>query len=147
MFKVAAIDHIVLRSSSPELMIAFYCNVLGCLMERETPPETGLVQLRAGSSLIDIVDVNSKLGRAGGESPHGSGNNLDHFCLQLKPATESEILQHLQARGVSTGDFEERYGAEGVGRSLYIQDPEGNVVELRPQLPTERFDTSDQPER
>ncbi|MCB1754282.1 MAG: VOC family protein [Gammaproteobacteria bacterium] len=121
-------------------MVAFYCNVLGCSLERET--SAGLVQLRAGTSLIDIVDVDSKLGSIGGGPPTDSGRNLDHFCLQLKPASEEEILRHLQTRGVQTGDFEERYGAEGFGRSLYINDPDGNIVELRPQLPVERIDAT-----
>ena len=66
MIRVRLIDHVVLRTADVRRMVRFYSNVLGCAVERELPPETGLVQLRAGQSLIDIVDVESELGRAGG---------------------------------------------------------------------------------
>lgn len=129
--EIAAIDHIVLRTSKLDEMLDFYCRVLGCTVERETSPELGLVQLRAGDALIDLVTVDGELGRKGGGPPADSENNLDHFCLQLEPISEAEIAAHLQARGIDPGPFEDRYGAEGMGRSVYIRDPEGNTVELR----------------
>ena len=116
-------------------MLDFYVGVLGCEIERETSPEIGLLQLRAGNALIDLVTVDGELGRKGGGPPAGSENNLDHFCLQLKPISEADISACLRARGIEPGPFEDRYGAEGMGRSIYIQDPEGNTVELRSQLP------------
>ena len=131
--KIAAIDHIVLRTSRLDDMLDFYCRVLGCRVERETGPELGLVQLRAGNALIDLVSVDGELGRRGGGPPGASDNNLDHFCLQLEPISEAEINDRLVAHGVEVGDFEQRYGAEGMGRSVYIEDPEGNTVELRAQ--------------
>lgn len=132
--EIAAIDHLVLRTSKLPQMLDFYCGLLGCVVERETAPEFGLVQLRAGNALIDLVTVDGELGRKGGGPPAGSDNNLDHFCLQLKPISEADIAAHLRAQGIEPGRFEDRYGAEGMGRSVYIQDPEGNTVELRSQL-------------
>ena len=129
--EIIGIDHIVLRTSKLNQMLDFYCRVLGCNIERETPIETGLTQLRAGNALIDIVAVNSELGRMGGGSPTKTENNLDHFCLQLKPISEADIKQYLLERGVDEGDFEMRYGAQGYGPSIYIRDPEENIVELR----------------
>lgn len=134
MFEIAGIDHIVLRTTKLTEMLRFYCDVLGCRVERETSEDLGLTQLRAGNALIDIVTVDSKLGRMGGPAPSAEGNNLDHFCLQLKPIAESEIKQHLQDHGIAAGEFDERYGAQGFGQSIYIQDPEGNTVELRSQI-------------
>ncbi|AOE50332.1 VOC family protein [Kangiella sediminilitoris] len=131
MFKVTGIDHIVLRTSKLEQMLHFYRGILGCEIERETPANTGLIQLRAGSALIDIVTVDSKLGRMGGGPPTNKDNNLDHFCLQLKSISEEAIKQHLESHGIEAGSFSERYGAQGFGQSIYIQDPEGNTVELR----------------
>lgn len=133
MLEIVAIDHIVLRTSKLNAMLDFYCNVLGCKVERELPAETGLTQLRAGNALIDIVTVDSELGRLGGEAPTATGNNLDHICLQLKAISEDDIKAHLHQAGITEGDFEERYGAQGFGRSIYIRDPEGTVVELRSQ--------------
>ena len=131
MFKVAGIDHIVLRTSNKQALLNFYEGVLGCEIERDTPAEVGLTQLRAGTALIDIVAVDSKLGALGGPAPGPNGNNLDHFCLQLEPVLEEDIRSHLTSHGVSVGEFASRYGAEGQGRSIYIEDPDGNVVELR----------------
>ncbi|TQV85745.1 VOC family protein [Exilibacterium tricleocarpae] len=140
MFEIAAIDHIVLRTSRREQMLQFYCGVLGCRVERETAPETGLTQLRAGNALIDIVTIDSDLGRRGGPAPAADGNNLDHFCLQLKPVAEQAMREYLQTHGIEAGEFKRRYGAQGFGPSLYIRDPEGNTVELKSQLPPEDGD-------
>ena len=134
MIEIAGIDHIVLRTTKLKDMLEFYCNVLGCTIERETTVETGLTQLRAGSALIDLVNVDSDLGRMGGGAPTESENNLDHFCLQLKPISDIEIEKHLSEHGINEGSFHDRYGAQGVGKSIYIKDPEGNTVELRSQI-------------
>lgn len=131
MIKPVAIDHIVLRSAHYRELIEFYCNVIGCTLERETTAEFGLTQLRAGNALIDIVDVNGKLGKTGGAAPGPTGNNLDHFCLQIEAFDEAELIAFLRSQGVNCGEFHERYGARGMGRSLYISDSDGNTVELR----------------
>jgi glyoxylase I family protein len=131
MIKPVAIDHIVLRTDRYAELIDFYCKVLGCSLERATSDDVGLTQLRAGNSLIDIVDVNAELGKVGGPTPGLSGNNVDHFCLQIEPLAENEIQAYLRMCGVEAGDFEDRYGAQGMGRSLYIKDLAGNTVELR----------------
>ena len=134
MFVISGIDHIVLRTTKLNMMLDFYSGILGCKVERETSEETGLIQLRAGKALIDLVVVDSRLGKLGGGAPTSTENNLDHFCLQLKPISESEIKSHLSSHGIEVGDFNDRYGAQGLGKSLYIKDPEGNVVELRSQI-------------
>ena len=131
MIRVRTIDHIVLRTRHVPEMVQFYSDVLGCTVERTLPPETGLTQLRAGESLIDIVDVDSELGRAGGGPPGATENNLDHFCLQLEEIGEKELRSWLESKGVEAGSFETRYGAEGFGPSVYISDPDGNTIELR----------------
>lgn len=131
MIKPKLIDHIVLRTDRYRELIAFYCDVLGCELERETSAEMGLTQLRAGESLIDIVDVAGELGRAGGAAPGASGNNVDHFCLQIEAFDEEALRDFLQEKGVEVGDFHSRYGAQGMGRSIYLKDIAGNTVELR----------------
>ena len=133
MIRIAAIDHLVLRTPQPAEMIRFYCEVLGCSLERTLPDDIGLSQLRAGNALIDLVSIDSKLGRAGGPAPAEKGNNLDHFCLQIEPFDESELLDYLSQHGIETGAFDTRYGAQGFGPSLYIRDPDGNTIELKAQ--------------
>ncbi|MGB5444504.1 MAG: VOC family protein, partial [Psychromonas sp.] len=96
--------------------------------------ETGLIQLRAGSALIDLVSVDSELGRLGGGAATTTENNLDHFCLQIKSISEEEITRYLLSFAIVVQPFSRRYGAQGFGNSTYIKDPEGNTVELKNQI-------------
>jgi len=127
---IRGIDHVVLRVRDLARSIRFYCGALGCREERRVDA-LGLVQLRAGSALIDLVDVAGALGRLGGRPPGESGRNLDHFALQLAAFDEPALRAELAAAGIEAGEVGERYGAEGLGPSLYIRDPDGNVVELK----------------
>ena len=131
MIRVRLIDHIVLRTQNRERMLHFYSHVLGCEVERRLPAQVGLIQLRAGRSLIDLVDVDSELGRAGGPPPSGTAQSVDHFCLQIEAISEPDLRDWLESNGVAVGDFAVRYGAEAFGRSVYIRDPDDNIVELR----------------
>jgi glyoxylase I family protein len=124
------IDHLVLRITSLDKMLHFYCQALGCTVERRQD-EIGLVQLRAGRSLIDLVPIDGKLGRVGGAAPGHEGHNMDHFCLRVEPFDEASIRSQLAQHGYAAGAVEQRYGAEGEGPSIYLSDPEGNVVELK----------------
>jgi catechol 2,3-dioxygenase-like lactoylglutathione lyase family enzyme len=130
MLKLQGIDHLVLRVVDLDVMVRFYVDTLGCTVERRQD-EIGLVQLRAGRSLIDLVPVDGKLGRMGGAAPGAEGRNLDHFCLRVEPFDEPALRAHLAAQGVDAGRTESRYGAEGEGPSIYLSDPEGNAVELK----------------
>lgn len=129
-FDLTGLDHVVLRVKDAPAAIAFYVDVLGCRLEK-TQAEIGLYQLRAGASIIDIVPVDGKLGRAGGAAPGEEGRNLDHFALGVSPFDEAAIRRDLAAHGVEVVESGQRYGAEGYGPSVYIRDPEGNVVELK----------------
>jgi glyoxylase I family protein len=127
---IREIDHIVLRVIRLDEMIRFYCDVLGCCIERRQD-EIGLVQLRAGAALVDLVPVDGKLGKSGGAAPGPEGRNLDHVCFRVEPFDAAAIHAHLAAHGVAAGPVESRYGAEGEGPSIYLQDPEGNMIELK----------------
>jgi len=128
--QLAAIDHVVFRVKDMGLMVAWYGEVLGTRVEREAP-ELGLVQLRAGSALIDFVDADGKLGRQRGAAPEGEGHNVDHVCLRVLPWDGEAILAHLAAHGIADATIASRYGAEGQGPSIYLTDPEGNGLELK----------------
>lgn len=130
MIRIREIDHVVLRVVDLDEMLRFYCDVLGCSVERRVDA-LGLVQLRAGRSLIDLVTVDGKLGRNGGAAPGAEGRNVDHFCVRVEPFDEGAIRDHLRSQGAPAGQAELRYGAEGEGPSIYVTDPEGNVVELK----------------
>lgn len=121
MFKILGIDHIVLRIADRERALGFYRDLLGLHIEREQG-DIGLIQLRAGRSLIDLV-------------PAGSGDtgapNVDHFALEIQPFDEQRLREHFTSHGVPILESGMRYGAGGEGPSIYIRDPDGNRVELK----------------
>ena len=129
-YRLLQLDHIVLRVRDVDAMQAFYCDVLGCSVERRQD-DIGLLQLRAGAALIDLVSIDGKLGRIGGAAPGVEGRNVDHFCLRVEPFDRDRITAHLQAHGARIGEYGSRYGAEGEGPSQYLFDPEGNLIELK----------------
>ncbi len=128
--RLLGIDHVVIRARDPVLMERFYIDVLGCTVERRQD-EIGLVQLRAGAQLIDLVDVAKRLGRMGGAAPGPEGHNMDHLCLRVIDFDVDTVRDHLETHGVEVGDIGERYGSTGEAVSLYLSDPEGNGLELR----------------
>jgi catechol 2,3-dioxygenase-like lactoylglutathione lyase family enzyme len=125
-FAIKGLDHVVLRVADLDRAIRFYCEVLGCREERRAE-SINLVQLRAGSALVDLIlakgapDPGADPGRA----------NMDHFALRIEPFDEAALRAQLESHGVEMGAVVTRYGAEGHGPSLYIQDPDGNTVELK----------------
>ena len=129
-FTVRQLDHLVLRVVDIDRMLAFYVGTLGCTIER-VQDAIGLWQLRAGTSLIDLVTVEGTLGRAGGRAPGVEGRNLDHLCLRIDPFDGDRLIAHFKAMDIEVGEVVSRYGAEGTGPSIYLGDPEGNVVELK----------------
>ena len=130
MFEIKHIDHLVIRVRNLQAMLDFYTNIIGCSIEK-IQENLGLYQLRAGSSLIDFVPVDRPLGKLGGAAPGAEGRNLDHFCLRIEPFVGEELLEYFRTRGIEPGKVENRYGAEGDGPSIYLNDPEGNMIELK----------------
>ncbi|HEU4645851.1 MAG TPA: VOC family protein [Burkholderiales bacterium] len=130
MIRIRDIDHLVLRVRDIDAMRGFYCDVLGATHVAYRP-EFGMSHLKAGRSMIDLIAVDGTLGKAGGAAPGREGRNLDHLCLRVEPFDQEAIVAHLKRHGVEVGEIRRRYGAEGNGISIYLQDPEGNTVELK----------------
>jgi glyoxylase I family protein len=130
-FTVQRIDHLVLRVQDLPRSVAFYEAALGCTVVRRRD-DLGLVHLRAGASMIDLVAVDGVLGRHGGAPAGTQGRNLDHLCLRIDPFDEPSLSAHLTALGAPPhGPAAINFGAEGSGPSLYFSDPDGNVVEVK----------------
>ena len=124
-FKIAEIDHVVFRCHNQAKMLDFYTRVIGLAEERRIA-QIGLIQLRAGHSMIDLVPA---------EEDPASGKNVDHVCLGIDTADLAAVARHLKAHSVEVmGEPAQRYGAHGMGLSIYVRDPEGNVIELK-QMP------------
>ena len=119
--RIAGLDHVVLRVADMDRAIAFYEQVLGLNVERRLE-SIGLVQLRAGAAMIDLVPRTED---------EDDGRNMDHFAVRVDGFDATALAEHLRRHGVEVGEVRERYGAEGYGPSLYICDPDGNTVELK----------------
>ena len=120
-FAIKRLDHVVVNVTDLDRALAFYCGVLGCTEERQ--PMDTLVQLRAGASMIDLMLKD--------KTPGGRAANMDHFAVVIEPFDETAIRRYLESHGVEPGEVFTRYGAEGNGPSMYIHDPDGNMVELK----------------
>jgi len=130
-FVVERIDHLVFRVRDLERSVAFYGEVLGCEVVRRRD-HLGLVHLRAGASMIDLISLDGKPGSKGGHGPGQEGRNVDHLCLRIEPFDEAALISHLTRHGVPPlGAAEVNFGAEGDGLSLYFRDPDGNGIELK----------------
>ena len=128
-FDLEGIDHLLLLVSGMSRALAFYCEVLGCRIETELP-EYGMVQLRAGGALLDLVDVESREGHWARPDVAG-GRNLDHVCVALATYDEEQLRGHLAAHGVRIIEEGLHRGARGDSLSIYIQDPSKNTIELK----------------
>ena len=127
-FQINSFDHLVIRVRDLEKMVMFYRDVLGCREVRRVA-NGALVQLQAGDALIDLLDDDRPVNQETGA--------LDHFCLHISPFDPDELNAYLAAHGAAPGQIEERYGARGLGPSIYLDDPEGNRIELK-GVPPER---------
>jgi glyoxylase I family protein len=122
-FEVQELDHVVLRCHDQDRMLDFYVRILGLTEERRLEA-IGLIQLRAGRSLVDLVPDADGVPR---EHP-----NVDHVCLAIVTPHLDAVIRYLETAGVETiGEPMVRYGARGYGLSIYCRDPEGNVIELK----------------
>ena len=126
---IREIDHVVIRTADPAALTRFYCEALGCTVEK-AQPDIELTQLRAGRSMIDVLAVGAKIDRADSGTP-GAGRNMDHLCLRVEHFDAARLCEHLLAHGARLGEEGRRYGADGFGQSLYVFDPDGNMVELK----------------
>jgi catechol 2,3-dioxygenase-like lactoylglutathione lyase family enzyme len=129
MITIRGIDHVVFRVVDLDRMARFYIDVLGARFEKHQEA-IGLYQLRIGDALIDLVPVDGKLGAMGGAAPGAEGRNVDHVCFCVLPWDGDAILAELASHGIE-GEIVSRYGAEGEGPSVYLHDPEGNMLELK----------------
>lgn len=124
--KIAEIDHVVFTCRDQKKMLDFYTRIIGLTEERRID-QIGLIQLRAGRSMIDLVPAQSAAAQ--------QSKNVDHVCLGIEASDLSSIARYLKENSVEVnGEPATRYGARGVGLSIYIRDPEGNVIELK-QMP------------
>jgi len=123
------LDHVVLRVQDQDASRRFYTEVLGCTVDHVNE-RISLVQLRFGEHLVDLLPA----GPAGAPAAPPGGRGLDHVCLSIRCPDLGALREDLVARGVAVeGEVVERRGAYGTGPSLYLRDPDGHLIELKPR--------------
>jgi glyoxylase I family protein len=128
-YALEGIDHVVLLVDGMAEARRFYCEVIGCSVENALP-QYGMLQLRAGAALIDLVDIACEEGAWARPEAEG-GRNMDHVCLATGPWDEAALRAHLAAHSVEIVEEGIRFGARGDGLSFYVRDPSGNTIELK----------------
>ena len=128
-FELEGLDHVVLLVRDMDAAKRFYCDVVGCRVDSELP-EYGMLQLRAGASLIDLVDTSGEEG-LWARPPVEGGRNMDHVCLATRGFEIEPMRAHLAGHGIEIAEEGIRYGASGEGYSVYFRDPFGNQIELK----------------
>ena len=126
-------DHIVLNVEDEERMVMFYSEVLQWAPERLEEYRTGdapfpSVRINA-DTIIDLFP--KKLWSADPAGEKGR-TNLNHFCVAMSKEAWEQLAERLLSHDVAIEDGPaSRWGAHGVGTSIYFRDPEGNLVEAR----------------
>jgi glyoxylase I family protein len=128
-FALEGIDHILLLVNGMKPAAQFYADVLGCTVEGALP-QYGMLQLRAGAALIDLVDISAPEA-AWAKPPVTGGRNFDHLCLALGAHDEAELRRHLARHHVEIIEEGVHGGSRGESLSLYVRDPSGNIIELK----------------
>jgi catechol 2,3-dioxygenase-like lactoylglutathione lyase family enzyme len=117
--KVVGFDHVVINTLDAEAVLAFYCDELGLEPVRVDEWRRGEVlfpSVRVSpETLIDLFPAAR------------TGENMNHVCLVIEPTD----LDELAARFPDAQRADGLFGAQGFASSVYIHDPDGNMVELR----------------
>jgi catechol 2,3-dioxygenase-like lactoylglutathione lyase family enzyme len=135
-FALEGIDHILLLVKGMNPAVRFYRTVLGCKVEGRLP-QYGMLQLRAGSALIDLVDILVPEA-SWANPPVAGGRNVDHLCLALGAHDEAKLRRHLARHHVDIIEEGIHGGSRGESLSLYVRDPSGNIIELKGPPPASR---------
>ena len=126
MFTPLGLDHVVFRVRDQQAAQRFFVDVLGATLEHVNE-RISLVHLRFGDCLIDLLPATAA-------APATSPGGVDHVCLSIRCANLAKVADELRRRGVALeGEIVERRGAHGTGPSLYLRDPDGHLIELKPR--------------
>jgi catechol 2,3-dioxygenase-like lactoylglutathione lyase family enzyme len=126
MFTPLGLDHVVFRVTDQAASQRFYVDVLGCTVDHVNE-RISLVHLRFGEHYIDLLPATAA-------EPATVAGGVDHICLSIGCDDLGKLADELRRRGVVVeGDVVQRRGAYGTGPSIYVRDPDGHIVELKPR--------------
>lgn len=120
--KIDRLDHIVLTVRDLDRTCEFYSRILGM----EVVSFIGRTALSFGSQKINLHQAGKEFEPKAATPTAGSGD----FCL-ITVTPISEVIDHLKNNGVEIEHGPvEKVGATGLLESVYIRDPDSNLVEI-----------------
>lgn len=125
---VKQVDHIVLRVKDPEASVRWYVEKFGFLVHR-------LEEFRAGAVPFPSVEVCPGQILDLDARAEATGKNVSHFCMVVDP-TDLVALKESGVFETISGPFR-RWGALGLADLVYVDDPDGNTIELRHYGPSQ----------
>ena len=126
MFTPLGLDHVVFRVNDQAASQRFFVDLLGCTVDHVNE-RISLVHLRFGDHYIDLLPATAA-------EPATVSGGVDHVCLSIRCSDLGTVADELRRRGVAIeGEIVQRRGAYGTGPSLYVRDPDGHVIELKPR--------------
>ena len=127
---ITEMDHIVLRVKDVETSLRFYAETLGLQTERVDQWRAG--EVRFPSARINDDTIIDFFGSDQEPMTREGSRNQDHFCMVIEPTDMEDLKVKFETIGVEIqAGPGKRWGSHGDGISLYIYDPDDNVVELR----------------
>jgi len=128
-FTLIGLDHVVFLVDDMPRALQFYHQVLGAV-PGYSYPALGMEQVWCGAALIVLWD-NTHPGARSAVPPVKGGRNVDHLCIATSPFDPAALRRHLAAHGVTIEREATHGGARGMGFSVYIRDPFGNLLEIK----------------
>jgi catechol 2,3-dioxygenase-like lactoylglutathione lyase family enzyme len=119
--RVTGLDHIVIDSADVERAVAWWCGELGLEPLR-------LEEWRQGTAPFVSVRIDERT-IIDLQAAARTGENINHIALTVDDVDLDALATSGRfdvVRGPAT-----LFGARGIGRGLYVRDPDGNVIELR----------------
>jgi catechol 2,3-dioxygenase-like lactoylglutathione lyase family enzyme len=124
LLRITGFDHLVLRCADVETTLAWYVGSLGLAPVRVDEWRAGAVPFPSvrvsAATIIDLVPATGVV----------TERNMDHHCLVADRATVDAIAADTETFRVIDGPGV-RFGAQGDGWSVYVTDPDDNVIEIR----------------
>jgi catechol 2,3-dioxygenase-like lactoylglutathione lyase family enzyme len=123
MIAIDSLDHLVLTVRDLDATLAFYCNVLGMTAETFAPGRTAV---HFGKQKINLHVVGKEFEPKADRATAGSGD----LCF-LTSVPLDTVIEALRSNGITIllGPVP-KTGAQGPIRSVYVRDPDLNLIEI-----------------
>ena len=131
--RVKQLDHLNLSVRDFDETVDWYRRVFGFELVEDGVQDDGVRWgiIRGGDALLCLYEHGDYAFADRFDLEDRKLHGVSHFALRIDGFDEQAIRAQLAAEGVEATEVGQRYGAEGIGPSLYLADPDGNTIELK----------------